>query len=169
MERLADICMRRGCELKVTGDYEITEVTDEPVLPNVALRRAGLFRTRTVGGRSYPDFYQSDAFAMCDHEFCVVVGEKGDEAVKLLLSTGDYEIPPSATQPPHQSIASRVLLAKPGSWCGYEWWTDRREAPDFAGHVDIHNKPGYDPKELFFFNRGIVRGTHGRQCEVAYA
>jgi len=35
--------------------------------------------------------------------------------------------------------------------------------------VDIHNKPGYDPKELFFFNRGTVRGTHGRPCEVASA
>ena len=43
------------------------------------------------------------------------------------------------------------------------------EAPDFAGHVDIHNKPGYDPKELFFFNRGEVRGTHGRKCEIAQA
>ena len=169
LERLADICMRRGCELKVTGDYEITEVTDEPVLPNVVLRRAGLFRTRTVGGMSYPDFYQSDAFAMCDHEFCVVVGEKKAEAVKLLLSTGDYGLPPSSALPPDHSVTPPILLARPGSWYGYEWWTDRREAPDFAAHVDIHNKPGYDPKELFFFNRGVVRGTHGRKCEVAYA
>ena len=60
-------------------------------------------------------------------------------------------------------------VAKKGSWCSYEWWTDKREAPDFASHVDIHNKPGYDPKELFFFNKGVVRGTHGRSCEVAYA
>ena len=166
LERLADICMRRGCELKVEGDYEITEVTAEPVLPNVTLRRAGLFRTRTVGGMSYPDFYQSTAFAMCDHEVCVVYGESGDEAVKLLLATGDYELPDPSTPP---LPSHPVLIAKPGSWCGYEWWTDRREAPDFASHVDIHNKPGFDPKELFFFNRGIVRGTHGRRCEVAHA
>jgi len=169
LERLADLCMRRGCEMSVTGDYEIAEVTAEPVLPNVALRRAGLFKTRTVGGMAYPDFYQSTAFAMCDHECCVVLGEKGEEAVKLLLSTGDYELPPSPTPSLPQSLTSQILLAKLGSWCGYEWWTDRREAPDFASHVDIHNKPGYDPRELFFFNRGVVRGTHGRECEVAHA
>ena len=45
---LAAICSRRGCALTVTGDYEITPVEAEPVRPNVALRKAGLFRTRTV-------------------------------------------------------------------------------------------------------------------------
>ena len=62
-----------------------------------------------------------------------------------------------------------MLLAPQGSWCDYAWWMDRREAPDFASHVDIHNKPGYDPRELFFFNKGVVKGTHGRASEVAYA
>ena len=161
VERLADICMRRGCAMEVVGDYEIAEVTAEPVLPNVVLRKAGLFKTRSVGGMAYPDFYQSSAFAMCDHEFCVVYGEKGEEAASALLSTGLYEL--------HGSQAPRLLLAKTGSWCGYEWWTDKREAPDFASHVDIHNKPGFDPRELFFFNRGTVRGTHGRKCEVAWS
>ena len=165
LERLADIAMRRGCELKVLGDYEITEVTSAPVRPNVLLRREGLFRTRTVAGRSYPDFYQSTAFAMCDHEVAVLVGPERDRAAELLLGTGDYVRPPRS--PGLESV--RLLLAKPGSWCGYEWWTNPKEAPDFASHVDIHNKPGYDPKELFFFNRGIVRGTHGRQCEVAFS
>ena len=163
LERLAEIAMHRGCELRVQGDYEITEVTCNPVNPNITLRRAGLFKTRTVGGMSYPDFYQTSAFAMCDHEVAVIVGPEREKAVKTLLSTGDYD---------EQIMVCGdkiVLTAKPGSWCGYEWWTDRREAPDFASHVDIHNKPGYDPKELFFFNRGTVRGTHGRKCEVAFA
>ena len=168
LERLADIAMRRGCELKVTGDYEITEVTAEPVLPNVVLRREGLFKTRTVGGMSYPDFHQSTAFAMCDHEVCVIVGPERERAVEALVKTGELEV---AEEGGGQQAYDnkRVLVAKKGSWCGYEWWTDRREAPDFASHVDIHNKPGYDPKELFFFNRGVVKGTHGRNCEVAYA
>ena len=164
LERIADIAMHRGCELKVTGDYEITEVTAGPVLPNVILRREGLFKTRTVGGMSYPDFYQSTAFAMCDHEVCVIVGPEQDKATALLLKTGEFD-----NQTIKQSNNQTIILAKPGSWFGYEWWTDKREAPDFASHVDIHNKPGYDPKELFFFNKGVVKGTHGRQCEVAYA
>ena len=164
LEQLSDLAMHRGCELHVTGDYEIAEVTAEPVLPNVVLRREGLFRTRAVGGMSYPDFHQSAAFAMCDHEVAVIVGPEREKAVALLLRTGDYD-----GQAVRHFGNQTVLLAKRGSWCGYEWWTDRREAPDFAAHVDIHNKPGYDPKELFFFNRGVVRGTHGRTCEVAYA
>ncbi len=164
LETLADICMRRGCELSVMGDYEITDVVDEPLRPNVTLRRHDLFRTRSVGGMSYPDFYQSEAFAMCDHEFCVICGERKDEAAKLLLETGDYRMPDEGHPLPPGCI---VLLAREGSWCEYAWWTDRREAPDFASHVDIHNKPGFDPKELFFFNRGIVRGTHGRPCIIA--
>lgn len=167
LERVADICMRRGCRLEVVGDYEISDVTTDPVLPNVVLRRDGFFRTRTVGGMSYPDFYQSTAFAMCDHEFCVLIGPDGAKAAEALLATGDYELPSPNSQLP--TLNSQLLLAKPGSWCGYEWWTDRREAPDFASHVDIHNKPGFDPRELFFFNRGTVRGTHGRKCEVARA
>ena len=165
LERIADIAMHRGCELKVMGDYEITEVTAEPVLPNVILRREGLFKTRTVGGMSYPDFYQSTAFAMCDHEVCVIVGPEREKAAEILLAAKEFERSPFNLQP----STFNLLLAKSGAWCGYEWWTDKREAPDFASHVDIHNKPGYDPKELFFFNKGIVKGTHGRQCEVAYA
>ena len=183
LERLADIAMRRGCEMKVMGDYEITEVTAEPVLPNVVLRREGLFRTRTVGGMSYPDFHQSTAFAMCDHEVCVIVGPERERAVEALLKTGGFEeisyptrprvealerdIPSAA--PRGEGASGTVLVAKKGSWCGYEWWTDKREAPDFASHVDIHNKPGYDPKELFFFNKGVVKGTHGRKCQIALA
>jgi hypothetical protein len=102
---------------------------------------------------------------MCDHEFCVVYGEERAKAAELLLATGDYELPSPNFQ--LSTLNFQLLLAREGSWCDYAWWTDKREAPDFASHVDIHNKPGYDPKELFFFNRGIVKGTHGRKCAVA--
>ena len=158
LERLAGLCERRGAALSVTGDYEIAPVTAPPVRPNVLLREKGLFRTRPVAGRAYPDFYQSSAFAMCDHEVCVVCGERRDEAARLLLATGDYE---------EAGGDGAILLARRGSWCEYKWWTSRREAPDYASHVDIHNKPGFDPKELFFFGRGVVKGTHGRRCLVA--
>ena len=170
LERVADICSRRGCELKVTGDYEIAEVTEAPVRPNVILRKEGLFQTRTVAGMSYPDFYQSTAFAMCDHELCVLCGEAREKAAELLLATGGYALPDdAAAQAVSQAGSQTILLAKSGSWCEYKWWTDDREAPDFASHVDIHNKPGFDPTELFFFGKGVVKGTHGRACEVAFA
>lgn len=161
LERLAGICEKRGAEMRVTGDYEITPVTAEPFMPNVVLRQKGLFKVRHIGAMAYPDFYQSGAFAMCDHEVCIIYGEERDKGAEALLETGCCEVAADAPE------GSAILLAKEGSWCDYRWWTRPEEAPDFASHVDIHNKPGFDPRELFFFCRGTVKGTHGRRCKVA--
>lgn len=166
LARVVQIASRHGASLTVVGDYDITAVTQPPVFPNVTLRREGFFRTRAVGGRTYPDFYRSTAFAMCDHEVAVVLGPARDRAVAALLATGGYVRPDDQ---PGAAQGQTLLLAKAGSWCAYPWWTHPREAPDYASHVDIHNKPGFDPTELFFFGRGVVKGTHGRKCEVAYA
>lgn len=166
LEQIVLWASQRGCSLTVVGDYGISAVTLAPVSPNVELRRAGLFRTRDVGGRAYPDFFSSSAFALCDHEVAVILGPDRDKAVEVLLATGGYELP--ADQPGAEQ-GKTVLLAKEGSWCEYRWWDRMREAPDYACHVDIHNKPGFDPAELFFRCSGVVKGTHGRQCEVAFA
>jgi len=62
-------------------------------------------------------------------------------------------------------------VAAAGTWFAYPWWTAAREAPDYATHVDIHNKPGFDPCELFARrwppggtgqDAGRIGGTHGR-------
>ena len=165
VERLSDIAMRRGAALSVTGDYEISEVTEKPVLPNAILRREGLFAVRTVKGMAYPDFYRSRAFAMCDHSVAILCGPEAAKAKETLLATGMFDLP--SEREAAETGDAGILLAKKGSWCSYKWWTDRREAPDFANHVDIHNKPGFDPGELFFFCRGDVKGTHGRMCQTA--
>jgi hypothetical protein len=64
-----------------------------------------------------------------------------------------------------------ILLAEKGAWFAYPWWEAPQEAPDYANHVDIHNKIGFDPCELFWgrlLPPGIttdaarVQGTHGR-------
>jgi hypothetical protein len=76
----------------------------------------------------------------------------------------------------HQSAGELLLQAKQGSWCAYTWWTLPQEAPDYATHIDIHSKPGYDPCELFFERWSLktcqdltrIKGTHGRKCEIAY-
>lgn len=161
LERLVGICEGRGAQLSVTGDYDITPVTLAPVEPNVILRREGLFRTRSVSNRAYPDFYSSGAFAVCDHEICFLVGGSRGEARRILLETGEFEL--SGETGGNYDI----LLARKGSWCSYRWWSSPGEAPDYASHVDIHNKPGYDPAELFFFGGKTVKGTHGRKSIVA--
>jgi len=70
----------------------------------------------------------------------------------------------------HPHAGQLVLEAAEGYWFAYPWWEKPREAPDYAGHVDIHNKPGYDPCELFWGwppgtvgqNPARIRGSHGR-------
>jgi len=71
----------------------------------------------------------------------------------------------------HARCGEVVLEAAEGCWFDYRWWRPGA-APDFAGHVDIHNKPGFDPCELFRERWGLrtgtdparVRGSHGRQA-----
>ena len=50
----------------------------------------------------------------------------------------------------HANSGELLAVASEGCWLGYQWWTDPKQAPDYANHVDIHNKPGFDPCELFF-------------------
>ena len=173
LSRLAALAEKAGAALTVFGDYAIRPVAAPPAFPNRLLREKGFFLVREVKGMAYPDIYFSRAFALADHEIAhVYVRDPSDipAVADLFRASGDYaevaERTPSAEW--GAATAGEILLvAKEGSWCAYPWWTDGREAPDFAGHVDIHNKPGFDPKELFFFNRGNVMGTHGRQCAVA--
>lgn len=169
-----------GYDWLVFGDYAIEPVTGGAVFPNLALRKAGLFRVRKVGGRAYPDFFASDAFAMADHQVAhVYVARPADvpRARAVLEALPDIG---SIQERDHPRAGDLVLVAKKGHWIAYPWWTDRKEAPDFAAHVDIHSKPGYDPCELFLgwppgtvsLDTAKIRGTHGRVgpgCEVAWA
>jgi predicted AlkP superfamily pyrophosphatase or phosphodiesterase len=182
LARLVAFAEESGAELTVCGDYEIAAVDRAPARPNETLRAAGLFRTRPVAGRAYPDFHTSRAFAMCDHEIAhVYVRDDADvpHVVDLFASTGDYEsVEVRAAQEWAGETAGDVLLmARKGGWCAYPWWTNAREAPDWAAHIDIHNKPGYDPCELFlgrFFpprtcqDLSRVGGTHGRRSTIAW-
>lgn len=182
--RLVTLAERRGFELLVVGDYAITSINQVPALPNVTLRKAGLFHTRMVRGMAYPDLHASCAFALADHEIAHVYVRDANDiplVVDVLTATGIYESVEVRTPDcpwGHDAAGEILLTAMKGSWCAYPWWTDSREAPDYATHVDIHSKPGYDPCELFFgINRGRlgtsleairVRGTHGRRCDIAF-
>ena len=183
LEQLVAFADKMGAGLTVCGDYEITEVTSRPVHPNATLRQADYFKVRPVAGRAYPDFYASRAFAMCDHEVAHVYVRCPEDVApvaKLLSETNEYASVEIRTDQAwaHDSAGEILLVAKAGSWCAYPWWTQRREAPDWATHIDIHNKPGYDPCELFF-DRSFppktcqddsrIKGTHGRLSTVAWA
>ncbi|MCS6771057.1 MAG: alkaline phosphatase family protein [Kiritimatiellae bacterium] len=167
-----------GYDWLVFGDYSIGAVSRPAMFPNRVLREAGLFWTRRVRGMAYPDFFNSPAFAVVDHEVAHVFcrDEKIREAARSsLASLPDLD---QLLEGPtrrefgidHPNAGDFTLIARRGSWFAYPWWTDPHEAPDYATHIDIHNKPGYDPCELFFgwpplsisLDTSKVRGSHGR-------
>jgi hypothetical protein len=126
----------------------------------------------------YPDFGKSAAFVMVDHEVGHVYvkdSRKIGEVCNALASLpGIAEVLDAQQQAErgieHPNSGELVLLPKEGLWLAYPWWNGDSEAPDYATHVDIHNKPGYDPAELFWgWPPGSVsrraeriKGTHGR-------
>jgi predicted AlkP superfamily pyrophosphatase or phosphodiesterase len=173
---LLDAADRAGYRTLVFGDYGIVPV-HRPVHPNRILREAGLFRVRKVKGMAYADLYSSRAFAVVDHQISHVVTR--DEAAKekarnllaaaegvdgILESEGKKE-----ASIDHPRAGDLILTAEPDAWFAYPWWTPGEKAPDYATHVDIHNKPGYDPCELFWgfwpFSTATdptrIQGSHG--------
>jgi len=173
---IRDAAGKNGYDLLIFGDYAIGPAT-QAIFPNRALLQANLFQTRTVAGMLYPDFHASRAFAMVDHEIAHVTLRNTaniDETRKALASLDGIETimdakAQQATGIAHPHGGELLLVAKPGFWFAYPWWTDKAQAPDYASHVDIHNKPGYDPCELFFGWPPIsvsqdttrIKGSHG--------
>lgn len=169
---------RNGYELLVFGDYAIGDCGGDVVLPNRLLREAGLLSVREVRGRLYPDFHASRAVALVDHEVAHIhVREAEDIARAAAVFAGRPGVGEvlqgealAARGVAHPNAGQLLLVAAAGSWFAYPWWERRREAPDYAGHVDIHNKPGYDPCELFWGwppgqtgrDPARIRGSHGR-------
>lgn len=176
LERIRKAAEAAGYDYLFFGDYAFEEVPGGPVLVNHVLRTAGYFSIRRVGRHTYPDFHAARAFAITDHQIAhVYVREKSArESVASLLSglSGVAEVL-SAEEifgDAPDSCGDLVVVASKGYWFAYPWWVDPGEAPDYASHVDIHNKPGYDPCELFFGrfpwkvsqDPSRVHGSHGR-------
>ena len=49
----------------------------------------------------------------------------------------------------HPRSGDLVLVSDRDRWFCHDWWLDDAQAPDYQRTVDIHRKPGYDPRELF--------------------
>lgn len=158
LDLLAAACETAGYELLIFGDYAIGACSHEAIYPNLALRDVGLFAVRNIRGMLYPDFHRSRAFAVVDHEIAHVYLkdncdlDKVIEALKSQRGIGRILDKNAQTQLglAHANSGDLAIQAAEGYWLAYPWWNSRNEAPDYAGHVDIHNKPGYDPCELFW-------------------
>lgn len=187
LQALKETCEAHGYEYLFFGDYAIEAVPHGAVYPNRLLREAGMLKTRMVKGKAYLDLFSSMAFAMVDHQAAhvyVMEPNAGLDVKRVLKDLPGVDVIMDHNEQKqmgidHYESGPLVLMAKPGYWFAYPWWTHPHEAPDYAAHVDIHNKPGYDPCELFWgfppmhvsANTRRVKGSHGRLgpgAEVAW-
>lgn len=177
LTRLKAACEECGYEWLIFGDYAIEPVKRGAVFPNRHLREAGLFSVRDIRRMAYTDFFTSRAFAVVDHQvahvFCRDDAAARDAKAALETLPGVAAVLDREAQRErslaHPRGGDLALVAEDGAWFAYPWFDNKKEAPDYASHVDIHNKPGYDPCELFFgwppgsvsFDTKKIRGSHG--------
>lgn len=145
-----------GARVWVVSEYGHCDVT-KPVEPNRMLRKHGFLEVRDGPFGETIDFFNSRAFAVCDHQLAHIhvrnsadIPEVRDllrrmEGVAAVLDEEEK----IAQGLNHPRSGELIALSAPQAWFAYPYWLDDRRAPDFARTVDIHRKPGYDPCELF--------------------
>lgn len=182
--RLLDHYHGKGVRVLIVSEYGIepTLENDAAIAVNRHLRDAGLLAVREEDGHELLDPGACRAFAVADHQ------------VAHLYHDADVVLPDipgcRGVKLDHDRAGDTVLVADPGRWFTYDYWPEGEpaKAPDFARTVDIHRKPGYDPRELFSdaskaaiawklakkklgfrqpmdvvpVDTDLVRGTHGR-------
>ncbi len=164
-----------GYKVVLFGDSAIEDVKGV-LYPNKILKQYGFLKLRNIEGMLYPDFFYTPAFALCDHQICHIYCDRSciKELIKIYANTpgieevlvGD-ELEKAGLK--HKKCGEIVLKAAQGMWFAYPWWEKKSQQPEYATHMDIHNKPGFDPAELFFgfpppstsSNNEKIKGTHG--------
>jgi predicted AlkP superfamily pyrophosphatase or phosphodiesterase len=154
---LLDFFADRQIEPVLVGEYGI-EAVDFPVAINRHLREAGFLTVRDERGRDMIDFANSRAFAIADHQIAhIYVQAPADLSAVMELCSDVPGVADAFAREKqimadigHDRSGDLVLVARPGAWFTYDFWLEDGRAPDFARTVDIHRKPGYDPRELFF-------------------
>jgi hypothetical protein len=145
-----------GARVWVVSEYGHVDVS-RPVLPNRALREAGLLAVRRGPFGEQLDLYASRAFAVCDHQLAhVYVSNPADMprvrdvlaplpgVARVLIGEERHDFGLH-----HQRSGEVILLSEPNAWFAYPFWLEDTAAPDYARAVAIHAKPGFDPCELF--------------------
>ena len=183
LDTLVQAASSNGYQTLFFGDYAIGPVAGEAIFMNRILKNEGLLAVRNIGNMEYVDLHHSRAVAVADHEIAhVYVSDPKDipQTLKVLSGLdGVLSVNTSHDSLYHPNSGELIAIAAEGRWFAYPWWDDRNKAPDFASHVDIHSKPGFDPCELFFgrlpwkisTDTGRIAGSHGRSGigrEVAY-
>jgi len=154
--KLIDTLRAEGRRIIVLSEYGITTVKG-PIHINRVLREAGWLAVREELGTEALDPGASEAFAVADHQVAHVYVRNprriADVKALLARTPGIESVldkqEQSAIGLDHARSGELVAISTADTWFTYYYWTDDRQAPDFARTVDIHRKPGYDPAELF--------------------
>ena len=153
---ILDTAKALGARVWVVSEYGHCDVS-RVILPNRALREAGLLAVRKGPFGEVFDPLTSRTFAVCDHQLAhIYVDDPADRPrVREILSAMPgvaRVIDGEARQEiglDHPRSGDLIALSEPDAWFAYPFWLDDRNAPDYARTVDIHRKPGYDPCEMF--------------------
>ena len=176
-------------DIIILSEYGIVDVSNT-IYPNLILRDEGFIEVRNINGKEYLDYELSKAFVLVDHQIAHLYlgyqtmknfkpSEKNKliQAIKSLFKKQNIRALAMEEQKDlyinHYRSGDLVLLAPKDSWFSYNFWLDQKKRPYFADYVDIHNKPGYDPNELFFVDSKIpsekdinlIKGSHGLPAE----
>ena len=154
---VAEAAARIGARIWIVSEYGHVNV-NRPVYLNRVLRQQGLLKVRFGPFGETLETFESDAFAVCDHQIAHVYVRRPDLVAKVAEVVrgvpGVAQVSVGAERKPlgldHPRSGEVVALSARDAWFAYPYWLDDRRAPDFARTVDIHRKPGFDPCELFF-------------------
>ncbi len=175
VQGIEDLGMLNETTFIVLSEYEMFKVNGAIAL-NRILRAAGLLQVRLIRNREYLDFELSHAFAMVDHQIAHIYIKPGYEKKVRAALEGvdgiDYLLDRKGKREhhiDHYRAGDIIAVSARNRWFSYYWWDDSDKEPDFAGHVDIHRKPGYDPLELIFDHATkkisqdteLIKGSHG--------
>ncbi len=194
--------VERRARVLLVSEYGLAPV-NRAVRINRLLRKAGLLAVTTNATGELLDCGASRAFAVADHQIAHVYCSddaaqsaarallEADDAIEHVYGGGER----AAIGLDHERSGELVALAAPDAWFAYDYWLEAARRPDFARCVEIHKKPGYDPRELFFdpvggklrailalarkklglryrmdpvpLDTSLVRGSHGRPAARA--
>ena len=154
--RLIDDLQAHGRRVLVVSEYAV-EPVHEAVPINRVLRDAGLLAVRDEAGHELLEAGASAAFGVADHQVAhVYINDPAQfhRVADICRATPGIEqvLDRHAQRAPgvdHRRSGELLLVAERGHWFCYDYWLDDRRAPDFARTVEIHRKPGFDPRELF--------------------
>jgi len=146
----------RNTRVILVSEYGITPVS-KPVSLNRVLRKEGYVTVRDELGGETLIPGNSRAFVVADHQIANIYIENHSdiEPVRKLLENvpGVEQILDEDGKKKyhlnHPRAGELIAIAEKDAWFTYYYWLDDQKAPDFAPTVAIHDKPGYDPAELF--------------------